>query len=181
MMRSTPLRVLMSSCVAISSGSSLLEDASGIGVDAFGVFAKHDEVDIFGLDSFQRAQRGIEQADRPHVGVEIHLEAHAQQNFFGVDVGLDARIAECADQDGVEIAAQHGESVRRDGDSVAQIAVGAPVEIGQLHGGAGGLNDLHRLGDDFLADAVAGDDGDAFLAALDSFFESTAGKLTQSL
>ncbi len=142
-------------------GRSLLEDAAGIGVNAFGVFAKHDEVDVFGLDSFQWTERGIEQAHGAHVGVEIHLEAHAQQDFFGVNVGLHARIAECADQDRVEIAAEHGEAVGRNGGLVAQIAVGAPVEIGELHGRARGLNHVYRLRNHFLADAVARDDGDA--------------------
>jgi hypothetical protein len=33
-------------------GSSLLEGSAGIGVNAFGVFADHDEVDVFGLDAF---------------------------------------------------------------------------------------------------------------------------------
>ena len=121
----------------------------------------HDEVHVFGLDSFQRAECGIEQADGAHVGVEIHLEAHAEQDLFGVDIGLDPGIAECADQDRVEVAGEHGESVGRNRDAVAQVAVGAPVEIGQFNVGARGLDDLHRLGDDFLADAVAGDDGDA--------------------
>ena len=160
-------------------GSSLLEDAAGIGVNAFGIFAEDDEVDVFRLDSFQRTQRRIEQADRAHVGVEIHFEAHAEQNFFGMDVGLDAGIAEGADQDGVEVAGEHGESVGRDGGLVAQVAVGAPVEVGQFDGGAGGLDDLDRLRNHFLADAVAGDDGDALFWL--AFFESTAGTLTQSL
>ena len=99
-----------------------------------------------------------------------------------MDVGLHARIAERADQDGVEIAAQHGEAVRRNRDLVAQIAIGAPVEMGQCHLSAGGLNYLDRLWDDFLTDAVTGNNGDTlFVAACVSFFESTAGKLTQSL
>src|SRR6185437_15113783 len=34
-------------------GSSLLEDAAGISVNALGVFAEDDEVYVFGLDSFQ--------------------------------------------------------------------------------------------------------------------------------
>ena len=111
--------------------SSLFEDATGIGVDPFGVFAKDHEIYIFGLDSFQWTQRGIEQAHGPHVRVQIHLEAHAQQNFLGMDVGLHARIAERSDQDGVEVAAQHGEPVRRHRDLIAQIAIGAPIEMGQ--------------------------------------------------
>ena len=145
-------------------GCALLEDAARVRVNAFGVFAEHDEIHVLRLDSLQRTQRGIEQADRTHIGIEVHLEAHSEQNFFGVDVGLDPRIAEGADQNGIEVAAEHGKAVGRHGDLITQVAIGAPVEVGQLNIGAGGLNHLHRLRDDFLADAVAGDDGDAFPA-----------------
>ena len=112
---------------------SLLEDAAGIGVNAFSVFAEHDEIDILGLDTFQRTQRRIQQAHGAHVRIQIHFEAHAEQDFFGMNVGLDPRIAEGADQDGVEVARQHGEAVGGNGDAVAQVAVGAPVEVGQLN------------------------------------------------
>ena len=77
-----------------------------------------------------------------------------------MDVGLHARIAEGSDQDGVEVAAQHGEAVWRHRGLIAQIAIGAPVEMGQFHCGAGGLNDLHRLWDDFLTDPVTRNNGD---------------------
>ena len=166
MMRSTPLRVLMSSCMAISSGSSLLEDAARIGVDALGIFANHDEVHVFRLDALQRAQRRIEQAHRAHVGVEIHLEAHAQQNFLGVNVRLHPRIAECARRKSHRNRAPAWRIRRAEPWSVAQIAVGAPVELSELDRRAGGLNDLNRLRNHFLADPVAGDDGDPFLACV---------------
>ena len=39
---------------------ALLEYAPGIDVNAFGVFAHHDEIDVPGLNSFQRAQRRIQ-------------------------------------------------------------------------------------------------------------------------
>ena len=99
---------------------------------------------------------------RAHVGVEVHLEAHAQQNFFGVDVGGHARIAERADEDGIEVARQHLEAVGGDGGAVDEIAVGAPVEAGELDGGARGANHFQRVGNDFLADAVSGNNCDAF-------------------
>ena len=68
-------------------GGAFFEDAAGITIDAFGVFADDDEIDVFRLDAFQRAERGIQQAHRAHVRVQVHLEAHAQQDFFRVDVG----------------------------------------------------------------------------------------------
>ena len=144
---------------------ALLEDAAGIDVDALGIFADHDEIDVLGLDAFQRTERRIQQSHRAHVGVQVHLEAHAQQNFFGVNIRGHARIAECAQQDGVEIAFQHGEAVRRDGNAVRQVTIGAPVEMGHLDAGARSLDDFHGLGDDFRADAVSGNDGDALLLA----------------
>ena len=54
---------------------------------------------------------------------------------------------------------QRGEAVRRDGNSVGEIAVGSPVERGQFDWRAGGLHDLHSLRNDFFSDAVAGDHG----------------------
>ncbi len=111
-------------------GSSLLEHTARIGVDALGVFAEDDEIHVLGLDPFQRTQRGIEQAHRPYVGVQVHFEAHAKQNFLGVDVRLDAGVSERADEDGIEIAGQHRESVRRNCCLVAQVTVRTPVEIG---------------------------------------------------
>ena len=82
-----------------------------------------------------------------------------------MDIRGHARIAEGAQQDGVEIAFQHGEAVGRDRDAVSQVAVGAPVEMGQLDVGARGLDDVHGLGDDLGADAVPGNNGDSLLLA----------------
>src|SRR5207245_10925116 len=98
---------------------ALLEHASGIGVDALGVLADDDEVDVLGLDSFQRAEPGIEQPHRADVGVEVHLEAHAEENLFGVNVGWHAEIAEGSDEDGVEVTSKHGEAIAGDGGTVS--------------------------------------------------------------
>src|ERR1019366_1281748 len=67
-------------------GRTLLEDAAGVSVNAFRIFAEHYEVYVLGLDSFQWTECCVEQADWAHVGIEIHFEAHAEQNFFGVNV-----------------------------------------------------------------------------------------------
>ena len=113
-------------------GSSLLEDAASIGVNPLGVFAEDDEIDVLRFDSLQRAKCSIQQSDRAHVGIEVHFEAHPEQDFFGMDIGLDPRVAEGADEDGVEIARQHGESVGRDGGLVAQVTVRTPIEVGKF-------------------------------------------------
>ena len=86
MMRSTPLRVLMSSCMATSSGVPVLKYAAYIHVNAFGVFADHDEVNVRGLDSFNGQSARVQQPYRANVGVEVHLEAHAEQDFLSMDV-----------------------------------------------------------------------------------------------
>ena len=108
---------------------SLLEDSSEIAVNALGVFANHDEIEVLWFDAFERAERRIQQPHRPDIGVQVHFAAHAQQDFSCVNIGGHARIAEGADQDGVEIARQGGEAVRRNGNFVGEIAVGSPVEI----------------------------------------------------
>src|ERR1700674_4621216 len=142
---------------------ALFEYSSRIGVNALGIFANHHEVDVLGLDAFEGAQRGIEQAHWTHVSVEIHFEAHAQQDLFGMNIRGDARIAEGAPQDSIEVALQHGEAVGWDGDAVCQIAVSAPIKLGCFDIRAGGSNDLDRFRDDFFPDAVSGNNGDTFL------------------
>src|SRR5208282_6411601 len=144
---------------------ALFEYSSGISVNAFGIFADHNEIDVLRLDAFERAQCRIEQAHRAHVGVQIHLEAHAQQDFFGVNVRGDTRIAEGTYQNRIEIAFQHGEAAGRDCDAVGQKAVCAPVKLRNLDIGAGSSNDLDSFRDDFFSDAVSRNDGDTFLQA----------------
>jgi folate-binding protein YgfZ len=146
-------------------GSSLLEYAASVGINAFGIFAKHDKVHILGLDSFQWAQRRVKQSHRTHVGIEIHLEAHAEQNFFGMNVGLDPRITKSPYEDRIEVAGQHGEAIGRNGCAIAQIAVRSPIEVSEFDRSARGLNHAHSQRDDFLADAVSRDDGDALFCA----------------
>jgi folate-binding protein YgfZ len=146
--------------------SSLLEDAARVGINAFGVFTEHDKVDVFRLDSFQRAQSRVEQAHRTYIGIEIHFEAHAEQNFFGMKVGLDPRIAESTDKNRIEVASQQGKAVDRNGCAITQVAVRAPIEMSEFDRSAGGLNNIHSLRNDFLADAVSGNNSDAFFRAI---------------
>src|SRR6266496_6717783 len=77
-----------------------------------------------------------------------------------MNVGGHARIAERADQNGVEIAGQRGKTIRRDRYVLAQVAVGAPVEVGKRQVRPGGLKHAHGLRDDFLPDSVAGNNSD---------------------
>ena len=82
-----------------------------------------------------------------------------------MNVGGYARIAERADKDGVEVARQHLETVGGNGGAVDEVAVGAPVECGELDIRAAGADDFNRVGNDFFADAVSGNNGNAFAAS----------------
>ena len=79
-----------------------LEAAADADVDAFGVLAEHDEVDVASAAVLQRAEPLVEQPHRPVVDVEIELEARAEQDVARVAVVGHARIAERADEDRVE-------------------------------------------------------------------------------
>ena len=144
-----------------------LEVAAHVHVHAFGVLADDGEVNVVGRRVLQRTERSVEQADRAHVGVKVHLEAHAQQDFLGMDVAGDAWIAEGTDEDGVEIARQHVEAVGGDGGAVDEIAVGAPVEDSELDSRAAGADYFQGVRNNFLADAISGNNCDAFVGAHD--------------
>ena len=81
-----------------------------------------------GVGVLQRAERRVQQAHRAHVGVQVHLEAHAQQDFLGMNVRRHAGIAERADEDGVEVARQHLKAAGGNRGAVGEVAVGAPIE-----------------------------------------------------
>ena len=83
-----------------------------------------------------------------------------------MDVGLDAGIAEGAGKHCIEVTPQHGEAVWRDGHSVAEIAIGAPVEFAHLYVGSRCPNHFEGLRNYFLADSVSGDDGDTLLGGV---------------
>src|SRR6266566_4346640 len=81
-----------------------------------------------------------------------------------MDIRRHARIAECTGEDGVKVAAEHGEAVGRNGGSILEIAVGSPIKIGQLDGRSRSLDAFHGLRNDFFTDAVSGDDRDLLFA-----------------
>ena len=71
-------------------------------------------------------------------------------------------VAEGADEDGVEIARQHVEAVGGNGGAVDEVTVSAPVKGGELDRRAAGANDFESVRNHFLADAVSGNNCDAF-------------------
>jgi len=152
-------------------GSSLFEEAANADVQALGVFAEDYEIDVGGLAILERGEARGEEFGGAGVDVEIELEAQAEEDVGGVPVGRDARIANGAEEDGVEFVAKEFESAFGERDVFAKIFVGAPIEVDELDGavaaGGGGAEDVDGDGSDLLTDAVAGNDGDAgFGAAL---------------
>ena len=141
-------------------GRAEFEVAAHARVDALGVLANHSEIDVGGSSVLQRAKRSVQQFHRADIGVKIHLKAHAQQNFFGVDVRRHARIAEGSDEDGVEVAGQHLEAVGRNSGALDDVAISSPVKMSECQRRARGLEHLDGCGDDFFSDAVSLDDGD---------------------
>src|SRR5436309_1451898 len=77
-----------------------------------------------------------------------------------MDIRGHAGIAECAGQNGVELAPEHSKPVRWNCGLVLEIAVSAPIKIRQLDRRSRGLDDLHSLWNDIFAYAIAGDDCD---------------------
>ena len=80
-----------------------------------------------------------------------------------MNVRRHPRVAQRSDEDGVEVARQHLESVGGNGGAVDEVAVGPPVEGGELQRRARGPQHIEGQGNDFFADAVSGDDGDALV------------------
>ena len=108
-----------------------LEAAADADVHAFGVLAEHDEVDVVAAAILERAQAIVEQPHRAVVDVEIELEAGAEQDVARVAVVGDARIAERADEDRVELA-QQLVAVGRQRLAGLQVVIGAPRQMLEL-------------------------------------------------
>ncbi len=146
-------------------GSVLLIEAADADIETFGIFAEDHEADVVGGNVTQRSEALVEEFGRAGVDEEVELEAEAEEDVRGVLVGGHAGIAEGAEEDGVEFIAQHFDGAGRERDVFAEEFVGAPIEFHELDGavalGGGGFDALDGDGRDFLADAVAGDDGDA--------------------
>ena len=146
-------------------GSSLLEEAAGPDVDAFGVLSKDDEANIVTSAVFQRSEALVEEFGGAGIDEEVEFEAKTEENLGGMLVGGDARVAESAEEDGVEFVAKHFDGAFGEGDLFAEEFVGAPVEVNEFDVaamfGGGGLDGGDGDRSNFLADAVTGDDGDA--------------------
>ena len=108
-----------------------LEAAADADVDAFGVLAEHHEVHVVRAAALERTQPLVEQLHRTVVDVEVQLEASAEEDLARVPVVGHARIAERADQDGVELP-QQVVAVRRQRLAGRDVVVGAPGQVLEL-------------------------------------------------
>src|SRR5437016_33698 len=79
-----------------------------------------------------------------------------------MDIRRHARIPEGAGENGIKVARQHGEAVRRNGHPVREITVSTPIEVAQFHSRATRLDGLHHLRNNFFADTISGDNSDPF-------------------
>ena len=108
----------------------------------------------------------------PQVDVLVEAEAEVEQQLALEDAGGDVGMADGAEQDRVELA-ELVEAVGGQRFARFEIAVAAPVEVGQLELDVfelgDGLEDFHAFGGDFGAGAVAADDGDLSCARHDDW------------
>ena len=113
----------------------------------------------------QRGEAFVEEFGGAGVDVEVELEAQAEEDVRGVLVGGDAGIAEGAEEDGVELVAEHFDApsgrVMFSRRNLSAPQSNSTNSMGRLRLAVAALMRCHGLGRDFLADAVAGDDGDA--------------------
>ena len=158
---------------------ALLEIPAHHHVEAFRVLAEDHEVDVLGRDVLQRAELGVEEPHRTVVHVQVEAEPHAEQDVGGVAVVGHARVAQRAEQDGVEAALQHLQGALGQRDARLQIMIRAPFEMGETDGARRGrrhrLQRPHRFRGDLDADPVTGHDRDAQLAAHRAALNSGTG------
>ena len=85
-------------------------DASAARVGPFGVLAEKDEVHVRGARLSKRDDGVVERAHGTYVREEVEAAAHAEQDLVRVPPVRDARVAEGAGEDGVEVAREHLEA-----------------------------------------------------------------------
>ena len=159
MIRSTPLRVLTSSCIGDLVRRAFLEDASHSDVQAFRVLPEYDKVDVLALEIAQRAKPVVEAADRTQVHVQVEPETGTEKDVPRMTHIRNARVAEGPHEDrikGLELL-QRGIGQCLPG---LQEPIGTVIEMLHLEferdGLGGGLEDLHRFARHVNTDPVAG-------------------------
>ena len=140
-----------------------IEPAADRRIFAFVIFAHDPEIDVTGFASRQRRRNAGHQPHRAHVGVELEFAADGNEQTPERNVIGYAGKSDGAQVDGIVIS-NFGEAVFRHHFSVFREVVAAPgffVELElDVEFARGRFEHAHAFGDDFLADAVTGDDGD---------------------
>src|SRR5436309_7739327 len=80
-----------------------------------------------------------------------------------MDIRWHPRIAQSADEDGIEVALQHGKCVGRNGHTIFEVAISRPVKMSELHSRACSLNHIDGRGNYLFADAITRNDRNALL------------------
>ena len=145
---------------------ALVHHAAERRVFALGVLAHDEVVDVARLAARERAGHAIEQAHRAQVDVLVELAPELQQRTPQRDVvGHRRGPADRAEVDRID-AGELLLPVLRHHPAVREVVVAArPFDLAQFEREAEALGrrvqDAQALGQHFLADAVAGDRGDA--------------------
>ena len=80
-----------------------------------------------------------------------------------MNVRRHARIAQGSDKNGIKVARQHLETVRRNSRPIDKVAIGSPVKRGELQWRTRRLQHLERQGNYFFTDAISGHHGDSLV------------------
>ena len=163
-MRSVPWRVSTVSCDDELAVGAFEHAAADGRVFALGVFAHDVEVDIGLGAAGQRGAHAGQQLAGAQVHVLVEAAADRDQQAPQRDVVGHAGPADRAEQDGVGLA-QLVQAVGRHHRAGLLVGLAGPVvmRIGEVEAEAarGCVEHFQRFGHGFLADAVAGQDGDA--------------------
>jgi hypothetical protein len=141
-----------------------VQAAAHAAVLPLGVLAHADHVDVGGAAVGERRADAGHQAHRPQVHVLPEPLPQRQDQLARRDRVRHARVADRAEIDRVELQ-ELVAPVGVEHLPLFEVVVAAPGDVGEIQLEAvvlgGHLEHLDASGDDFLADAVAGDDCDA--------------------
>src|SRR5262249_11711409 len=142
-------------------GRAPLELAAHVDVNALGVLAKDDEVDVFRAAALQRHQAIVQRLHRTDVGVEVEPEAKAEQDVARVVEVRNAGIAERAEEHRPRLVGDAVGNLLRKRGLVAQIALRPQIELPKLDiepaAFAVRFEDAPRLVNDLGPDPVSGE------------------------
>ena len=154
--------------------------AAAAGVGAAGVFADDDVVDVLGaLVPERRLDAGVE-LHGAEVDVLVEGEAQLEQEALLEDAGLDAGVADGAEEEGV-VLLEGGDLGVVDDLAGLEVAFAAEVVVLELEAESvelgGRLEDLDAFANHFGAGAVAADDADVVLLHAGAAFLDVDGEV----